>query len=211
MFLGGGPQPGEHAPGIAQNTNCMGADGPVRLGIFVDLQQGDLVVAHEGQIAVQINRVGDARVAGHGGGAQAIDGSAASALAAPHVLDAHAGGEGLFLAAANRLDGAAACVVRPHQNAVAGHGPQTAVRDAQLVRAVVRSAHRRPVVQKRRNAGDHAQLLRQGVLALLGEGDASAGGQRVQIPLERGVVHAGELGKLVDRPRHVGALNDFVE
>ena len=211
MFLGGGAQASEHAPGIAQNTNCMGADGPVRLGIFVDLQQGDFIVAHEGQVAVQQDRIGDARIAGHGGGAQAIDGSTAPTLSATHVLDAHAGGEGLFLAAANRLDGAAACVVGTHKNAVAGHGAQTAVRDAQLSRAVVRPAHRRAVVQERRNAGDHAQLLRQGVLALLGEGDASAGGQRVQIPLERGVVHAGQIGKLVDRPRHVGVLNDFVE
>ena len=211
MLLGGGAKPGKHAPGVAQHPQRVGADGTVRLGKFVDLQQGDLVVAHEGQVAVQINCIGDARVAGHGGGAHAIYGRAATALAATHVLDAHAGGKGLLFAAADRLQRAASLEVGPHQNAVAGHGPQPTVRNAQLAGAVVRAAHRRAVVQKSSNAGDHAQLLRQGVLALLGHGDASAGGQRVQIPLQRGIVHAGEIGKLVDGSRHVCARNDFVE
>ena len=210
MLLGDGAQPGKHAAAVAQHPNRVGADGTVALGVFVDLQQRDLVVAHEGEIPLQRYSVGNAGVAGHGGGAQAIH--VRTAMPAPsEAFDAHAGAQAASCAAADGLQRTAALTGSAHQDAVAGHGPQPSVCNAQLIGAVVGAAHRRTVVEKGGASGDQPQLLRQGVLALFRQGDASAGDQCIQIPLEIGIIHAARIGKLRQRARHVGMPQNIVE
>ena len=173
-------------------------------GILVDLDQRDFVVAHKGEVAVQHDGIGNAPVTGHGAGANALHIPPAAA-----VLNAHEGGQGRARAAADALDGAAPFVQPARQQQIIRHGAQATVLNAQLFAAVKRTAHGAAVVKKGGAAGNQAQLFRQGVLALAGNGYARLAEQFLQNGFELCGAQASGSGKLRLGAGHVGACQNI--
>ena len=187
---------------VAQHPQDACVDRTAGLGIAVDGEQGDFVVIQRVEVSGQHHVVGNAHVAGDGGGHR-LDLRAALAHGLEGLaLDAHIGGEALPAPAEYGVQ-LAVFAQRAHQHQVVGHAALCAtVFELQRSPAPDGLGHWRAVALEGDPRRAQPDGLGDGPAALPGSGDASFPGQFVQRHLYRLEGALVLLGKLPRGQRH---------
>ena len=181
MRFGYGAHARQHAGGVAQNALHMSAyrRAALRVGVYGDQRQ--LVVAHKAQVAVQRNGIGNARVAGRGGCAHALEIALSSAAAV--AVEAHAAADGDHFTGADLLDLAIRFAQRAAQEYVVRQRLQAVFDDAQPKCRSVGKQHGRAAVGEDRSAANEPQQLRKREFTLARSGGAAVAHQRIHCGL----------------------------